>query len=272
VVSWLAVLLLLLITTACSGHITLPPLPVLDQPGVTPVPGFDRFLHNLPGYDKERLEQLTAYPPHDATQPAHALMVIGGGLYDIGLDGATAQKVAMQYACQDRPAVTDDGQWLLCAHEPGVVALDLEMPAPNDWQMALSNRPHTALSNRDNPQRAAWGPDNRHFAVDMDSADGCILGLYVADTPFKEAQLVTQLTFSSLAPDCDIEDVGWSPDGQWLAFIAQLPFGAGAKNELFALDLRAFPLPQDAATDANSTIAVPASALNDLGGAGETLT
>jgi hypothetical protein len=231
--SWLALplLLLLLLTTACSGHITLPPLPVLQQPGVTPVPGFAQFLHNLPGYDKERLEELTAYQPTDATQPAHAFLVIGGGLYDISIDGATAQKVAMQHACQDRPAVTRDGRWLLCAHEPGVVALDLQTPAPNDWQIALSNRRHTALSNRDNPQRAAWGPDNRHFVVDMDRADGCVLGLYVADPPFKEAQLVTQLTFASLAAptatvtqdpySCDIEDVGWSPDGQWLAFIAR---------------------------------------------------
>jgi Tol biopolymer transport system component len=114
----------------------------------------------------------------------------------------------------------------------------------------------------------------------MDRSDGCVLGLYVADPPFKEAQLVTQLTFASLAAptatvtqdpySCDIKDVGWSPDGQWLAFIAVQDVGGRGERHLYALDLHTYPLPQDGGNQ--STIAVPASALSDLGGAGETLT
>jgi Tol biopolymer transport system component len=270
---WLSLIALLLLSmTACSPRITLPPLPVLHQPGVAPVPGFDRFLQNLDAYPKDRLEALTAYQPHDATQPAsaHALLVIGDGLYDLSLDGANAQKAPMQNACHDRPAVTRDGRWLLCAAAAGMVALDLQTPALNNWQMALLTATGTAPFYGPHPRLAAWGPDNRHFVVDMDRPDGCVLGLYVADPPFKEAQLVTQLTFPSLDDTCDIEDVGWSPDGQWLAFIAQLPLGAGVTDHLFALDLRAFPLSQDA--DAVAQVAVPSSALVDLGGAGTSLT
>lgn len=278
--SWLAVLLLLFITTACSPHITLPPLPVLHQPGVAPVPGFDRFLQNLDAYPKDRLQALTAYQPHDTAQPAHALLVIGDGHYDISLDGVVAQNVPMQSACRDRPAVTRDGRWLLCADTTGVVALDQQTPAPNNRQLAVPNTTSAALPYGDHPRRAAWGPDSRHFVVGLNGPDSCVLGLYVADPPFAEAQLVTHLTFPFLviptASDtsghytCNIEDVGWSPDGQWLAFIALRDVGGKGEQRLYALDLHTHPLPQDGGNQ--TTVAVPASALNDLGGAGETLT
>jgi hypothetical protein len=184
----------------------------------------------------------------------------------------------MQGVCQDRPAVTDDGRWLLCADAEGVISLDLQTPAPNNWHKALLSKTSTALPNGDQPRRAAWGPDNCHFVVGLFGPDSCILGLYVADPPFAEAQLVAQLTFPSLATPtptdaaghytCNIEDVGWSPDGQWLAFIAQRPEGYGTTSRLFALDLHAYPSPLDAAKGANSTVSVPPSALNDLGGSG----
>jgi WD40-like Beta Propeller Repeat len=233
-------------------------------------------------YPKDELQALTAYQPGDATQPAHALLVIGDGLYDLSLDGAIAQNVPMQSACQDRPAVTDDDRWLLCADATGVVALDLQTPAPDNWQMALPNTTSAALPRGDHPRRAAWGPDNRHFVVGLNGPDTCILGLYVANPPFGEAQLMAKLTFPSLVTPtatvtqghytCDIEDVGWSPDGQWLAFIVSLPFGAGVVRHLYALDLHTYPLPQDPAHQSTAAVAVPASALKDLGGAGNSLT
>jgi hypothetical protein len=58
---------------------------------VAPVPGFDRFLQNLHAYP-ERLQALTAFQPHDATQPAHALLVIDDGLYDLSLDGSLSSQ------------------------------------------------------------------------------------------------------------------------------------------------------------------------------------
>ncbi|HEY7091593.1 MAG TPA: hypothetical protein VH393_00340, partial [Ktedonobacterales bacterium] len=103
---------------------------------------------------------------------------------------------------------------------------------------------------------------------------------YVADPPFTEAHLVARLAFPSLATPtvtvtpnsypCAIEDVGWSPDGQWLAVIALQGVGGRGEQRLYALDLHAFPLPQDNGN--HSTVAVPASALTDLGEAGETFT
>jgi hypothetical protein len=241
---------------------------------VAPVPGFDRFLQKLDAYPKDQLQALTAYQAADGARPARALLVIGNELYDLSLDGAIARRVPMSGVCQDRSTVTKDGRWLLCANGAGIISLDLQTPPPQNSQLVALNTASATLPNGDQPRHAAWGPDQRHFIVGLFAPQSCVLGVYVADPPYAQAQPVVKLTFPQLttAEPCDIRDVGWSPDGQWLAFIAPLPFGVGAINHLFALELRAFPLPQGAATDANSAIAVPSSAIADLGGAGETLT
>jgi hypothetical protein len=274
--------LLLVITAACSGTNSPEPLPVLHHRGVAQVPGFDRFLQTVDAYPKDRLQALTAYQPGGESKTAHAFLVIGDGLYDLSLDGSSSRLVPMPGACQDRPAVTDDGRWLLCADAQGVIALDLQASGPNNWRMALLNAKSDSLPEGDRPRLAAWGPDNRHFVVGLYAPDSCVLGVYLADPPYGQAQLVVKLAFPQLATPtvtttpyehtCEIQDVGWSPDGRWLAFIAGRPLESGAISHLYALDLRTYPLPQDTASQSATAVTVPANAIKDLGGAGNNLT
>src|SRR5262249_349261 len=116
---WLCVALLVTYgVSACSGHISLPPLPELHMPGVSKVPGFEDFYKRNAG-DFEHLNDFAAYQPNGPGTIGRVFVITPGGMLDIGLDGSGERKVADDGLCQGRPAVTRDSRWLLCSSYNG---------------------------------------------------------------------------------------------------------------------------------------------------------
>jgi hypothetical protein len=72
---------------ACSPHIPPRPLPELNTPGVSKVPGFDSFFKTVDVHPHDELGGFTAYQPGGSGKPGRLLLPLEGKLYDIGLDG-----------------------------------------------------------------------------------------------------------------------------------------------------------------------------------------
>jgi WD40-like Beta Propeller Repeat len=241
------------------------------MPGVSEVSGFDTFFKNVDGYSDE-LGHFTAYQPGGSGQPGRVLLPLGGNLYDIGLDGKPPRTVLMsdgelRYTCFDRPSVAPSGRWLLCSTTAGIIALDLQISSADNVQLALANQNH--------PELPAFGPDGRRFVVKLFADKDCELGVFSSEPPYKGSRLVTHLLFPDLVPPalasttgfgdaCDMSDVGWSPDGNWITFIAGRP-RAQVERHLYALDLHTVALPSDAASDPAKVITISASTVNDFG-------
>jgi hypothetical protein len=266
--TWLCLALLVALgLISCSPHITQPPLPELHIPGVSKVPGFDSFFKTVDVYPHDELGRFTAYQPGGQGQPGHLLLPLGGKLYDIGLDGKLPHTVPLPNACFDRPSVTLNGRWLLCSNTDGVIALDLQSPSPGNVEVALADQTRPGL--------ATFAPDSRRFIVTQFADKDCELGVFASGPPYDSSRLVIGLLFPNLvapghttlggfAQACDVTDVSWSPDGNWIAFIAGRP-GADVNSHLYALDLHTIALPLDPASDSAKVIPIPSSAVHDLG-------
>jgi hypothetical protein len=100
------------------------------------------------------------------------------------------------------------------------------------------------------------------------SLSGCSQ-IRTVKSPFTPLIRRTRTLVSSLASTtgfdgaCEMGDVGWSPDGTWITFIAGRP-GVGVESHLHAVDLRANALPSAPAADPAKVITIPSSAVNDL--------
>jgi hypothetical protein len=271
--AWLcATVLVALGLISCSPHITQSPLPDLHMPGVSKVPGFDSFFKTLGVYPYDELGNFTAYQPGGPGQPGRVLLPLDGKLYSIGLDGKPPFTIhtptdSLIDTCFDRPSVAPNGIWLLCSTTAGIIALDLQAPSADNLQVALTNERRLALP--------AFGSDGQRFVVNVFADENCELAVYTSAPPYKGSHLVTRLLFPDLAPPvlgvttgfgdaCEVSEVGWSPNGNWIVFIAGRP-GADENSHLYALDLRTIALPSEAATDPARLITIPSRAVHDLG-------
>jgi WD40-like Beta Propeller Repeat len=264
----------------CSGHVTVSPLPDLHMPGVARVTAFDRFLQRG-RWSLDTIHDITAYQPNGKSTTARALMVLGGSLYDTPTDGTPPVHLNIQGSCFDRPALTHDGQWLLCQNEAGVIAQAFPVTTSTSSRVAVENTHSAQLQDGNRPQRPAWAPDARHFAVGLFTPDNCAIGVYQADPPYSNARLVTQLSFPHLyrpmatvtqfEHTCKMEDVAWSPDGKWFVFIITYPLES-VPNHLYAVDAQKLALTGTESPSAPQMRDVPADALVDLGAGGIRLT
>jgi Tol biopolymer transport system component len=271
--AWLCLSLLVALgLISCSPHITQPPLPELHIPGVSKVPGFDSFFKTVDVYPHDELGTFTAYLPGGASQAGRALLPLAGNLYSIGLDGRPPFTIhtpthTLINTCFDRPTIAPNGRWLLCSTTAGIIAIDLQTLSDDNVKIALTNQRSIELP--------AFAPDGKRFVVNLYVDENCELAVYTSEPPYDNSRLVTGLLFpdliapaqtaaSGFARDCVMTDVSWSPDGNWIAFIA----GRGGevwKSHLYALDLRTIALPSDVATDPARTITIPAGVVHDYG-------
>jgi Tol biopolymer transport system component len=155
----------------------------------------------------------------------------------------------------------------ICSNTEGVITLDLQWPSPGNVQIALADQTRPGL--------ATFSPDGRRFIVTQFADKDCELGVYASEPPHRDSRPVTELLFPDLvevgktwaggfAHACVISDVGWSPDGNWIAIIAGRP-NADITSHLYALNLSAIALPSSTAADPARAITIPSTAVNDLG-------
>jgi hypothetical protein len=228
-IAWSCLALLVgLGVNGCSPHITQPPLPELHISGVSKVPGFDSFFKTVDVYPHDELGSFTAYLPGGASQAGRALLPLAGNLYSIGLDGRPPITIhtpthTLIDTCFDRPSFAPNGRWFLCSTTAGIIAIDLQTLSDDNVEIALTNQRSIELP--------AFAPDGKRFVVNLFADENCELAVYTSEPPYDGSRLVTGLLFPDLvapgsttpggfAQACDMTDVSWSSDGNWMTFIA----------------------------------------------------
>jgi hypothetical protein len=121
----------------------------------------------------------------------------------------------------------------------------------------------------------AFAPDGKRFVVNLFAVENCALAPYVAQPPYDNSRLVTELVFTALvaphhaassacAVDGVMTDVSWSPDANCMALIAGRQ-GAVWERHHSALGFRTIALPSEVATARAMVITIPSSVVHDLG-------
>jgi hypothetical protein len=242
-------------------------LPDLHLPHVKQVPGFEEFYQRYARIGTEHLDDFVAYQPDGPGTTGRVLVSAAlpddnSALLDMGLDGSGGRKVADGGLCWDRPAVTRDSHWLLCLSYNGqLMAQSLTDPPPYQGHLLALVASHLRLP--------AWGPDGKRFvAVERVDAE-CRLSIYRTAPLYTEARAIAQIRvpqaplFPSAA--CDYYDLGWSPDGRWLAMMV---LTAQSEDKIYTLDLSKLPLPADNAGAPPVELTTSTDVIEDLGGQG----
>lgn len=215
-------LVLILWLAACSGPPpSVAPLRPLHLQHVTRITVLDGVVGRSP---MRRVDGLTTYVPAPTEGSAststssdlHLLGTIGSTVYDVDLDRDSFFTVAVDDACNAYLSVTVDGRWAACGTEAGTQTFTIGMPQPAHQGLLLED-----MGTQSEYGSLAWGPGSYSLAVVVSHADNTrSINIYqVSYGP----QLVATLTFPGLL----VDQVSWSPDGQWLALEASLPNGSG---------------------------------------------
>jgi hypothetical protein len=216
--SWVTITALVcaLVLSGCSSP---PPSPQLltdlQISHVRKIPGIEALEQRVGIHDL-----LTMTTSRSSVEPhaTHVLFnLLGGGMYDVLLDGGALQQVPTRCAFPD--AVTPDGIWLACQHDNGIALHDLRAHSEQGDQQVLSNSDALRFGT------PTWTPDGHHLAMVLVQAGGCTVAVYAADptfTTFTPSALLEFPEFTTHGPSgpiCEVSTLSWSADGHWLSLL-----------------------------------------------------
>jgi hypothetical protein len=218
VVAWANLALLL---AGCEqGLPAAKPLVDLHLPGVTKIQGIEN-LHSGPR--RGVIDAVTAYMAGDGAQGAHVLFTEDHDLYDVGLDGSAPRSLALR--CVGTVAVTADGRWAACLSDGGIALTALGARQPGGGHTVLP----WSLGDPASASSPTWAPDGHHLAVVTHQGSGCSIADYTVSPTYDAVRLTELLDFPEFVTQgsvlgCTISGLSWSPNGSWLAFVADSHF------------------------------------------------
>lgn len=212
-----------------------------------------------------RVDGLSTYVPAPTQGSAstssdlHLLGTIGSTVYDVDLDRDSFFTVAVDDACNAYLSVTVDGRWAACGTETGTEVFTVGAPQPAHQGLLLENEGVQVRY-----ESISWGPGGHFLAAVAFRGDNTrSVAIYRVSATRDAGQLTATMTF----PDLVVDQVSWSPDGKWPAFIASPNGGILSSRLLYVGSLLSELAPPEGTPIATPpTIAVTASMLEDLQG------
>lgn len=205
-----ALLAVICASLLCLAGCTSPPPPQhpladLHFPGVSKVPQSDQVAQQTVTH---QISTVAIYATSTERHTARILALVGGGVYDIGVDGSAFHRVPLAMPCYVGLSATADGQWGACQSEHGIEVFGLSGHGKGRSAEVIQNPVGDVL------RTPSWAPDGRHLAA-ASRLDGGAVNIYTISSTYDVLYLTARLTFEF----ADIDSVSWSADGEWLAVL-----------------------------------------------------